>query len=104
MKVKYNIPKSFKMGGHTVKVELLKDIEIPGAVGICYYNRNLIRVQTHEGQVPMPVSKVEQIYWHEFSHYLLDHCKFEDLSMNEHLVDLMGECMQQTFEKVTWNS
>lgn len=98
----YNIPKSFTMGGQTVKVYVKKDINSEGDVGLCKFLHNEIYVQTHDKGKPMAKEKIEQTFWHEYAHYLLHQCRKDDLSENEELVDLMGEMLYQSIGKKRW--
>ena len=98
----YNIPKKLQFGGQIIKVKVLKTVEKEGAVG-CYYSLlNEIHIQTHVEGAPMPVEKVEQIFWHEYAHALTDSCRDEDLCANEPLIDLMGEFLYQSLGKLKW--
>ena len=98
----YNIPKTFTMGGQTVKVKLMKTIPVEGAVGLCKFFENEILIQTHTNGKPMAKTQVEQIFYHEFMHYLFDQCRREDLSTDENLVDLAGEFLYQSLGHKKW--
>ena len=95
----YNIPKKFTMGGQEVKVLVKRTIDTEGAIGVCKFVENEIHIQTHINGKPMAKSQVEQTFYHEFVHYLLDQCRREDLSSDEILVDLMGEFLYQALGK-----
>jgi len=98
----YNIPKSFEIGGQKVKVIVKKKIDTEGAVGVCLFFQNEIHIQTHLNGKLMAKSQIEQTFWHEYVHYLLSHCRQEELSSNEELVDLMGEFLYQSLGKKKW--
>jgi hypothetical protein len=103
MKKKYNIPKSFTMGGQNVKVVVKEDIGDPGNNGGCNFEENIISVQSHQANGDLRSSDmVEQTYWHEYAHFLLSQCRREDLSKDENLVDLMGEFLYQSIGKKKW--
>ena len=99
----YNIPRKICFGGQTIKVKIMKDIGSGDDTGFykCYFN--LICVQTHwEGSL-IAKEQVEQTFWHEYAHALLDHSRKEDLSIDEPLVDILGEFLYQSIGKsVKW--
>lgn len=102
MKVKYNIPKKFPMGGQVVKVEIVKQVE-PGVLGKCFFFENMIKVGTHLDGKPVNKEQVEQTFWHEFCHYLFFQARQDELCYNEPLVDLLGEFLYQSLGKaVKW--
>lgn len=92
----FRIPKKIRMGGQTVRVRVMKNIHAEGAIGSYKDLANEIQVQTHVDGSPMPDTKVEQTFWHEYAHCLLAHCRREDLNADENLVDLMGEFLHQS--------
>lgn len=97
--MKYNIPKSFPIGGQTITVKVQKTIDVEGAIGAYKAIDNEILVQTHLQGKLMPRSQVEQTFYHEFVHCLFDHCRQDELCSNEELVDLMGELLYQALGK-----
>lgn len=92
---KYNIPKKFSIGGQEIKIRVMKDIQVEGAIGVYKSLANEIRVQTHLSGEAMAPSQVEQTYYHELCHCLFDHARQYELCANEELVDLMGELLYQ---------
>ena len=100
--MKYKIPKNFDMGGQTIKVKVKPDVGKDGAIGFYSSYENRIEVQTHLDGSLIDKSKVEQTFWHEYAHCLLEHCRQDDLGANEDLVDLMGEFLYQSLGKKKW--
>lgn len=103
MKLKYNIPRKFSMGGQIIKVHIKRCVDVEGAIGYYKHHENEIGIQTHLNGSPIAVSQVEQTFWHEYAHCLLDHCREEELSTNEKLVDLLGEFLYQSLGKQKWD-
>ena len=98
----YNIPRSFPMGGQIIKVKIKKTITTEAATGVCRFYENEIHLQTHLDGTLINKTQVEQTFWHEYAHYLLYHCRQEELCTNEELVDLMGEFLYQSLGKRKW--
>lgn len=90
------IPRRFKLHGHTIRVELVDDLEDnAGCYGRWHENRLLIELQNPE-TTDTAFSNLLQAFWHEVTHAVLDLGGYGDLSADERLVDLLGHGITQT--------
>lgn len=101
MAKKYRIPKSFQMGGQTIKVTVHNGSSPPPSdiLGLCKFLENTIDIYTKcQGRI-IAVEQVEQTFWHEYAHYLLFQTRKDELTHDEELVDLLGEFLYQSIGK-----
>ncbi len=98
------IPESFQCLGHTVEVrlvdnqELMKQNEKQGVTlgldeslyGLYDHAEKIIYLSTEQSQ-----SSLEQIWFHELVHCILEHTGNSDLSDDETFVDLTAEVLYQ---------
>lgn len=86
------VPAQFKLMGHTVKVELRKEMD--DALGLCYPDKLLIAVQEPR-QETIPQSVALQTFLHEWVHMAFWNIGEHELYDNERVVDLMAQCLYQ---------
>jgi hypothetical protein len=99
----YNIPRQVKLGGQTIKVKIVQNIPKEGCTGLyrCYSNEIFVQTQVNGNEIA--VEQVEQTFWHEYAHALLDHARQEELCDNEPFIDLIGELLYMSIGKsVKW--
>ena len=99
--MKYDIPKSFPMGGQIIKVVIVKELFCDGQAILGKFEAILNEIhlaKTVFGKVIVK-SQVEQTYYHEYAHCLMFHCRQDNLNENEELIDLMGEFLYQSLKK-----
>jgi hypothetical protein len=90
------IPKSFQLFGSTVNVITANDImnELEN-YGDSHYSTLTIRLATSNGVKQLPVDRVEDTFYHELVHMILDSMKEGELSSNEKFVDTFGKLLRQ---------
>jgi hypothetical protein len=92
------IPKRFMLHGQEIKVQ--EDISLgslQGNRGECRYGYNEIRLLPRSDADPQPQAKIEQAFFHELYHMILEHAERDDLSKNEEHVNLVAELLHQAF-------
>lgn len=88
------LPKSFELGGHMVKVKIVKDLY---SNADCYgrWTPSLNQIEVQAVNKEVSASFQLQTFWHEVVHALLEvHC-YEKLSKDENLVDRLGQGLHQ---------
>lgn len=97
-----NIPDKFKLHGQTIKVILTnKLVHNSDVVGEARYRDNTILIQDNGEQVNMIISKMEQVFFHELVHYILNAMGEDKINNNDKFVDLFASLLHQaitTFE------
>lgn len=92
------LPARFDILGHTITVRLRADLESDaGCYGRWHPTTHLIELQDPEA-TEMSASFIMQVFWHEAVHAMLDLTGHEDLSSDEKLVDLLGQCIHQVLK------
>jgi hypothetical protein len=96
------IPKRFKLLGHTIEITYDDEMFIENdALGFASFRTNKIILKTSSKMCPLSKSQLEQIFWHEFMHWILffsgaaNSGKCEHLHMEEELVDLSANLLHQ---------
>src|SRR3990167_9614326 len=87
------IPKSFQLTGHTYKVKLVKKIDSKDSCGEVDNGTKLIKLK--KAQKDYTVEMVEESYFHELIHSLLDEAEYPELSKDEKLVERLGRLLHQ---------
>ena len=89
----YTYPKAFKLAGHTIAVKLDKDLM---TIEDSYGNYSE-RTSTINLVAPGAISKskIEQTFFHELVHAILDELGELDLSKNERFVDSFSTLLHQ---------
>jgi hypothetical protein len=91
----HRIPTQFRVFGSVVVVEMDSAYcNRENAWGIWNIQRRLIRLN-NSSEVAQEL--LEQTFWHEFTHCVLEHIEREDLSRNEKFVRLFSRALQQSF-------
>lgn len=87
------IPKRFELFGQTWKVKKMSEAvhEAGTQEGVCDNTEKTIHLYTKDRSE----QHVQQVFWHEAVHAILDNTGNEKLSKNEGLVDLLGHCIHQ---------
>lgn len=90
------IPERFEMFGHTFTVQFDKQlVRRNEAVGEAHYRFKEILLQSDCEGVPMQDSQLEQHFWHEVVHHILNEMGEIELRDNEKFVDVFGSLLQQ---------
>lgn len=88
---KPNVPTSFKLLNHEVRVDKNPALTDVDKYGVADYPRNVITLYTYE----CADSVVEHTFYHELVHFLLHYAGRGDLSEDEVLVDAIGGLLAQ---------
>lgn len=84
------IPKEFELFGEKHKVSKLKKIDKQGSEGEWDPNTNKIKLLSS-----LPEDRLEQRYYHELVHCILDHLGYTKLSEDETFVDTFAKGLHQ---------
>jgi hypothetical protein len=84
------IPKEFELFGEKHKVSKVKKIDTHGSEGEWDPNKNRIKLLS-----TLPQDRMEQRYYHELVHCILDHLQYAELSSDEEFVDIFGKALHQ---------
>lgn len=91
--------KSFKLGGHTIKVKYVKtvrDHETGAEIfGTCNPMTNEIHIATHLNGTKLAEDVLKHSLAHERVHYMLILLNLAELNSNEPFVDMMGMFLHQ---------
>jgi hypothetical protein len=94
--------KSFRLGGHRIKVKYVKSVFDPGSgqeiFGRANFATNVIEVATRLNGQPLAEDVVIHTLYHEAAHFILHLLGEHELNGNEKLVDGIGLFMQQFFQ------
>ncbi len=90
-----NIPKRFKLFGHTIEVSTESDYEDKeDGQGTAYFNKNRIIVQCNKA-LKRPVTRMEQCYLHEVIHMIFHELHYTKETYNEQMVDQIASALHQ---------
>jgi hypothetical protein len=91
--------KSFKLGGHTIKVKYMRTVRDPETgteiFGLCNPMTNEIHIATYMNGTKLSEDVLEHSLAHERVHYMLMLLNLPDLNSNEPFVDMMGMFLHQ---------
>jgi hypothetical protein len=91
--------KSFKLGGHTIKVKYVRtvrDHETGAEIfGNCNPMTNEFHIATHMNGTKLAEDVIRHSLAHERVHYMLILLNLPDLNSNEPFVDMMGMFLHQ---------
>ena len=94
-----SIPRSFKILGHTITVELVDDlVEKHKAYGLCLYHEHRILLQVPTEDLKITPSHLLQTFWHEYFHMALYSLGHQTLADDEALVDQLGQVVHQALK------
>ena len=92
-----NIPKKFKLFGTTINVvfdnERMND---KSQYGEASYSQSKITLSTTHGVDKLSKDKIEDTFYHEKVHLILDTMQEYDLSKNEKFVDIFAKLWRQS--------
>lgn len=91
------IPKSFKLFGQKITVEMRKALfyEKEKQNGLCLPQENKILIQENTKKYPHAQDNIEQTFYHEFTHFMLYKLGYDELSQDEKFVDQIASCIHQ---------
>jgi hypothetical protein len=98
----HRIPTEFRVFGSLVVVEMDSTYcNQENAWGLWNVQRRLIRLNNSQD---VACELLEQTFWHEFTHCVLEHIERDDLSRNEKFVRLFSRGLQQAFATMRFAS
>lgn len=65
------------------------------ADGEAHYSFDEIKLQPDTNGEPMPQEKLEQVFFHELTHWIFHKLNEKELQSNEKLVDTFSACLTQ---------
>ena len=86
------IPKQFSLFGEKHKVSVINKVDNEGSEGEFCPNKNTIKLLKS-----LPKERLEQRYYHEIVHCILEHIGESKLSNNEKFVDLFAKALHQIY-------
>lgn len=89
------IPKYFYIFGEKVTVSKIKEIDKGKSYGEFDLLKNKIRLAKTVYKHQINEDQVEQAYFHELVHCMLEHLGYDSLSEDEKFVDNMGKALHQ---------
>lgn len=90
------IPKRFSVLGNEITVEWRDDlIAKHDAWGLCHFHEHRIELQSPTEEIKIAPSHLMQSFLHEFFHMGLYCLGRTDMSMDEELVDQLGQIVHQ---------
>ena len=93
------IPKEFQIFGETITVESNDALTYKeGLKGMTLYRENRIVLQLNNEGASIPQDSIEQTFFHEMLHFVLDKIKEDELREDEKLVDLISSALHQVFK------
>ena len=91
--------KSFKLGGHNIKVKYMRTVRDPESgqeiFGLCNAMTNEIHVATHIREHELSEDVVQHSLAHERSHLMMILMNEGDLNANEKFIDVLGMFLHQ---------
>ena len=99
MSKKIKIPKSFKLFGTTINIEFdNKRMNDKGLYGESSYSESKITLADTDGTNDLSNGKIQDTFYHEKVHIILDTMHEYELSKNEKFVDIFGKLLRQSDE------
>jgi len=100
--MEFKIPKSFKLFGHTIKIEFDKElIETAEAVGEAHFKKNLIKLQT-TNNINRPKEHLEETFVHELTHFILYNMNENELTNNEKFIYVFSRLLHQALKTMEY--
>lgn len=91
--------KSFKLGGHTIKIQYKKSVIDPQTgeliLGLTEPLQNKIQVAVEWNGSSLSEEAIEHTTWHEIVHFILTIMSEGELNGNEKFVDSFGSYLHQ---------
>lgn len=96
---KINIPREFKLNGKKITVEFDDDYcEDEGYLGEADFDLRLITLTRKDKNKRLPKKEIDQTFYHELMHLILDAANRHQLKYNEDFVDAVGMLLYE-FER-----
>lgn len=91
------IPTSFNLHGHTITVEMSDELtDKEDARGLASYRLGKITIQRFNDKFyNRPDSQIEQTFYHELVHFILNEMGEKELQGNEKFVDIFSSLLHQ---------
>lgn len=96
---KIKIPVKFELGGKTIHVECEdKMVDRDDCVGQASCRRNKIKLQTNNIGITRPQESIEETFFHELVHWVLEMMCEKELTQNERFVSNFAQYLHQAFK------
>lgn len=95
------VPKSFQLMGHTYKVKAVKKVDKEGSCGDIVHATKTIRLK--EPNKDFTLDMVEETFFHELTHAILDETMYNQLSDDEVFVERIGRALHQAFKSFKYH-
>lgn len=92
------IPKFFYIFGEKIKISIIKQIKRGTAYGVWFESENKIQLAKTVFQKSLNEEQIEQTYFHEVTHVILDSIGEPTLSENEVFVDKFSKALYQVLK------
>ncbi len=103
MKHAVGIPRKFELLGQTVYVRFDPELNAKRDLwGVSIYRLNEIRIQPSTEGHRRAQDDVEQTFWHECMHFILNRLGEDELARNEALVDRIAGAIHQVITTATY--
>lgn len=100
---KIRIPKQFELGGRTIYVKYEKNlVDKTDFIGTAEYRKNCIVIQKNGDNFNRPVDTVEEVFFHELTHWILEMMEERDLSKSEKFVNTFAILLHQAFKTMEY--
>jgi Zn-dependent peptidase ImmA (M78 family) len=90
------IPKSFTIGGHHYKVKIVKKVNKDGDYGLITRENKTIRLKKPDREYIWEM--MEETFYHELVHAILDETENATLSNNEKFVGRLSKALYQAIK------
>lgn len=95
------IPKSFQLMGHTYKIRIVKKVDKEDSFGEVIYAKKAIRLKAPSKDTSIEL--VEETFFHELVHAILDETEYNKLSDDEEFVERVGRALHQAFKSFKYH-
>lgn len=93
------IPTKFNLFGKTITVKMDQTLSYDADYcGVAKYRINEIRLQPNVKGIAIPQTTVEQTFYHELVHFILDAMRKNDMSNDEQFVDVFAALLHQAMQ------
>ena len=95
----FKIPKKFELLGQVIDVEWSDTLQVDqDEHGTSHFRENKIRIQRPAKGIPMPKDRLEHIFFHELTHWIMYTMNQHELNNNEAFVDTTAGLFYQALK------
>lgn len=94
-----NVPKSFEIFGQTITVVFVDNLARERDVdGEAHHRLNEIRIQKNTNGNFRTDEQIDETFWHEVTHVILEKLQYHKLNNDEQFVGRFGSALQQVIK------